>query len=125
VTGPAVQIGSVLIQRAAIFTIVALVICAGFLFYFVNRTRLGRAMQATSQDPDTARLMGINVDRSSWSPSRWAQPWRPSRLGPRSALYRILTSRWGFLAGLKAFTAAVLGVLATSTALCSAASCSA
>ena len=33
------------------------------LWYFVNRTRLGRGMQAVSQDPDTARLMGINVDR--------------------------------------------------------------
>ena len=36
---------------------------APLLWYFVNRTRLGRAMQAVSQDPDTARLMGINIDR--------------------------------------------------------------
>ena len=41
----------------------ALIICAALLWYFVNRTRLGRGMQAVSQDPDTARLMGINVDR--------------------------------------------------------------
>ena len=63
VTGPAIQLGPLTIQRAALFTVVALVICWVFLYVFVNRTRLGRAMQATSQDPDTARLMGINVDR--------------------------------------------------------------
>ena len=60
---PALDLGGVIIQRAALFTLVALAVCATFLFFFVNRTRLGRAMQATSQDPDTARLMGINVDK--------------------------------------------------------------
>jgi branched-chain amino acid transport system permease protein len=63
VTGAAVDVGGVLIQRAAFFTLIALLVCWFFLYVFVNRTRLGRAMQATSQDPDTARLMGINVDR--------------------------------------------------------------
>ena len=41
----------------------ALAIATVFLWIFVNRTKTGRAMVATSQDPDTARLMGINVDR--------------------------------------------------------------
>ena len=63
VTGPAIQLGPITIQRAALFTMIALVICWGFLYVFVNRTQMGRAMQATSQDPDTSRLMGINVDR--------------------------------------------------------------
>ena len=63
VTGLAIQLGPITVQRAALFTIIALVICWGFLYVFVNRTQVGRAMQATSQDPDTARLMGINVDR--------------------------------------------------------------
>ncbi|ANZ38649.1 ABC transporter permease [Lentzea guizhouensis] len=30
---------------------------------YVNRSRMGRAMRATAQDPDTAKLMGINPDR--------------------------------------------------------------
>ena len=29
---------------------------------FINRSRLGKAMRATAQDPEAARLMGINVD---------------------------------------------------------------
>jgi branched-chain amino acid transport system permease protein len=109
VTGSALQIGGVTIQRSAVFTIAALVVCTGLLWYFINRTRLGRGMLAVSQDPDTARLMGINVDRI---------------IVVAFALGAVLASvagisqgfqdnniyfRMGFLAGLKAFTAAVLG----------------
>lgn len=109
VTGPAKEIGGVTIQRSAIFTIGALIVCAILLWFFINRTRLGRGMQAVSQDPDTARLMGINVDRI---------------IVVAFALGAVLASvagisqgfqnnnidyKMGFLAGLKAFTAAVLG----------------
>jgi branched-chain amino acid transport system permease protein len=90
VTGAAIQIGPLSIQRAALFTMIALVICWGFLYVFVNRTQMGRAMQATSQDPDTSRLMGINVDRI---------------IMVAFALGAALAA----VAGLKAFTAAVLG----------------
>jgi len=109
VTGPGPTIAGVTIQKSAIFTVVALVICSGLLWFFVNRTKLGRGMQAVSQDPDTARLMGINVDRIIVvafvlgavlaAVAGVAQGLQNSNIG-----YRI-----GFLAGLKAFTAAVLG----------------
>jgi branched-chain amino acid transport system permease protein len=109
VTGPALQIGGLTIQRAAIFTIGALVICAALLWYFVNRTKLGRGMQAVSQDPDTARLMGINVDRIIvvafvLGAVLAAVAGVAQGLQNQNIDYRI-----GFLAGLKAFTAAVLG----------------
>ncbi|MEU0093406.1 branched-chain amino acid ABC transporter permease [Kribbella sp. NPDC006257] len=109
VTGQALEIGGITVQRPAIFTIGALAICTALLWYFVNRTRLGRGMLAVSQDPDTARLMGINVDRIIViafvlgavlaSIAGVAQGVQDSNIG-----YRM-----GFLAGLKAFTAAVLG----------------
>jgi branched-chain amino acid transport system permease protein len=109
VTGPALQIGGLTIQRAAIFTVGALVICAALLWYFVNRTRLGRGMKAVSQDPDTARLMGINVDRIIvvafvLGAVLAAVAGVAQGLQNQNIDYRI-----GFLAGLKAFTAAVLG----------------
>ncbi len=109
VTGPAFDVGGVTIQRAAIFTLVALAVCAFLLWYFINRTKLGRAMQAVSQDKDTARLMGINVDRIivvafALGAALAGVAGVAQGLQNNNIDYKI-----GFLAGLKAFTAAVLG----------------
>ena len=119
VTGPAFQlnlegpfgltIGDVAIQRAAAFTIVALMLCTVFLWVFINRTRTGRAMQATSQDPDTARLMGINVDRIIVTAFVLGAALAAIAGIAHGLRYTNIDFRMGFLAGLKAFTAAVLG----------------
>ena len=109
VTGPALQIGGLTIQRAAIFTVGALVICAALLWYFVNRTRLGRGMQAVSQDPDTARLMGINVDRIIVVAFILGAVLAAVAGVAQGLQNQNIDFRIGFLAGLKAFTAAVLG----------------
>ena len=109
VTGPAFQPGGLTIQRGALFTIVALVVCAAILYVFVNRTRLGRAMQATSQDPDTARLMGINVDRIIMVAFALGAALAAVAGLAWGLRYTNIDFRMGFLAGLKAFTAAVLG----------------
>ena len=108
-TGPAFNVGGVLIQRAAIFTLVALAICAAFLYFFVNRTRLGRAMQATSQDPDTARLMGINVNKIIMVAFALGAALAAVAGLAHGLRYTNIDFKMGFLAGLKAFTAAVLG----------------
>ena len=109
VTGPALQIGGLTIQRAAIFTVGALVICAALLWYFVTRTRLGRGMQAVSQDPDTARLMGINVDRIIVVAFILGAVLSAVAGVAQGLQNQNIDFRIGFLAGLKAFTAAVLG----------------
>ena len=109
VTGPALQIGGLTIQRAAIFTIAALVVCAALLWYFVNRTKLGRGMQAVSQDPDTARLMGINVDRIIVVAFVLGAILAAVAGVAQGLQNQNIDFRIGFLAGLKAFTAAVLG----------------
>ena len=109
VTGSAIQLGPITIQRAALFTVIALVICWIFLYVFVNRTRLGRAMQATSQDPDTARLMGINVDRIIMVAFALGAALAAVAGLAWGLRYTNIDFRMGFLAGLKAFTAAVLG----------------
>jgi len=109
VTGAPVVIGNVTIQRPAIFTIGALMVCTLLLNYFLFRTQVGRAMQATAQDSDTAKLMGINVNRVI-----------AIAFGVGAALAAVagvsyglqisnIDFRMGFIAGLKAFTAAVLG----------------
>ncbi len=109
VTGPALTLGGVTIQRAALFTIGCLLMSAAGLWYFINRTKMGRGMQAVSQDPDTARLMGINVDRVIVVAFALGA-FLAALAGVAQGLQVTnINFRMGFLAGLKAFTAAVLG----------------
>ncbi|WP_222854012.1 branched-chain amino acid ABC transporter permease [Fodinicola acaciae] len=109
ITGPAINVAGVDIQRASIFTLGALIICTAFLYYFINKTKTGRAMQATSQDPDTARLMGINVDRIIVIAFALGGALAAIAGIAHGLINTNIDFRMGFLAGLKAFTAAVLG----------------
>ena len=109
VTGSPININGVLIQRATMFTWVSLLVCAVILFGFINFTRVGRAMRATSEDPDTARLMGINVDRIIMVAFGIGAALAAVAGVAWGLRYGIVDFRMGFLAGLKAFTAAVLG----------------
>jgi branched-chain amino acid transport system permease protein len=76
---------------------------------FVAKTRFGKAMRATAQDPEAARLMGINVD-TTISLTFLLGGLLAGAAGLIYALYQ--TTIWyfqGFTAGLIAFTAAVMG----------------
>jgi branched-chain amino acid transport system permease protein len=76
---------------------------------FISRSRLGKAMRATAQDPEAARLMGINVD-TTISLTFLLGGMLAGAAGLIYALYQ--TTIWyfqGFTAGLVAFTAAVMG----------------
>ena len=76
---------------------------------FVRTSRLGKAMRATAQDPEAARLMGINVD-TTISATFVIGGLMAGAGGLIYALYN--TQIWyfqGFTAGLIAFTAAVMG----------------
>jgi branched-chain amino acid transport system permease protein len=80
-----------------------------FLVNFIARSRIGRAMRATAQDPQAARLMGINVD-TTISFTFLLGGLMAGAAGLIYALYQ--TDVWffaGFTAGLIAFTAAVMG----------------
>jgi branched-chain amino acid transport system permease protein len=77
---------------------------------FVNRTRLGRGIRAVAQDPDTATLMGVNKERVivvtflvGGLLAGAAALFYMMKI-PQGAIYN-----GGFLLGIKAFTAAVLG----------------
>jgi branched-chain amino acid transport system permease protein len=78
--------------------------------FFVNRTRLGRGIRAVAQDPDTATLMGVNKERVivvtflvGGLLAGAAALFYMMKI-PQGAIYN-----GGFLLGIKAFTAAVLG----------------
>jgi branched-chain amino acid transport system permease protein len=103
------HIGGVLIQSADIFVVVAAVLSTLFLAYFVRSTRTGRAMQATAQDPDTAKLMGINTDRVIVIAFALGAGFAGVAGVAWGLRYGEIKFDMGFLTGLYAFTAAVLG----------------
>lgn len=79
------------------------------LMALIYRTKLGMAMRATAQNPQVASLMGVNVDRVIASAFVIG-----SALGAVAGVmvgsyYEIAHYQMGFMLGLKAFTAAVLG----------------
>ncbi|MBB2488181.1 branched-chain amino acid ABC transporter permease, partial [Mitsuaria sp. WAJ17] len=100
--GPVITVTQVLIL------VLTVVILAG-LMYLVNHTKLGRAMRATAENPRVAGLMGVKPDfvisatfvigaaLAAVAGLMWA------------ANYGTVQHSMGFMPGLKAFTAAVLG----------------
>ena len=103
------SIGGVSVSQGDVLAIVATIPLVFLLVTFVSRSRLGRAMRATAQDPEAARLMGINVD-TTISLTFLLGGLLAGAAGLIYALYQ--TTIWylqGFQAGLIAFTAAVMG----------------
>ncbi|MDW7674203.1 MAG: branched-chain amino acid ABC transporter permease [Bacillota bacterium] len=79
------------------------------LTILVTKTKIGRAMRSTAQDMDTARLMGVNTDRIVYLTFAIG-----SALGAAAGIlvgmyYKAVFPMMGFMPGLKAFSAAVLG----------------
>ena len=80
-----------------------------FLNWFVKRTMLGKAMRACAENPDTARLMGVSVNRVIRA-AFLAGSALAAVAGSLFAMnYGSVNFHDGYLAGLKAFTAAVFG----------------
>jgi branched-chain amino acid transport system permease protein len=91
-----------------------LIICSSFLlmaglYLFIKFSKTGRAMRATSQDALMASLVGINVDRVI-SVTFIIGAGLAAVAGMMIASYYGLINYYiGYIAGIKAFTAAVLG----------------
>jgi len=104
-----VSIFGIEILKTQLIVIVAAIVMLVALWYFVQRTKMGKAIQAVSEDKDAAALMGINVDRSIMITFLVGG----ALAGAAGVLYALLFRQvyffMGFFPGLKAFTAAVLG----------------
>ncbi|MGD2101606.1 MAG: branched-chain amino acid ABC transporter permease [Acidimicrobiia bacterium] len=79
------------------------------LWYFVTRTKAGRAMRAVAEDKEIAGLMGINVDRTIVTVFAVGGAMAGVAALMWSLLFRSVNYFSGFIPGVKAFTAAVLG----------------
>jgi branched-chain amino acid transport system permease protein len=102
-------IGAFRILRFQAVVIVAAALLMAGLYSFVQRTRMGKAMRAVSEDKDIAWLMGIDIDRMivmTFVIGGMAA-------GAAGVLYALMFKQvhffMGFIPGIKAFTAAVLG----------------
>lgn len=87
---------------------VALISMVG-LWWFVAKTKTGRAMRAVAEDKEIAGLMGINVDRTIVTTFAVGGAMAGVAGLLWALLFRAVDFLTGFLPGIKAFTAAVLG----------------
>jgi branched-chain amino acid transport system permease protein len=85
------------------------------LQFFVNRTRLGRAMRATAQDQQAAQLMGVDLNLTIAATFLIGGALAGAAGVFQGQYFGFVRFDLGFNAGLKAFTAAVLGGIGNLT----------
>jgi branched-chain amino acid transport system permease protein len=104
-----IQIGSVTIDSVQILVLVLGVLLMTGLQLLVNRTRLGRQMRAVAADREAAEMLGINVNFVITATFFLGSALAGVAGIMGGLLFNQVTSTIGFIAGLKAFTAAVVG----------------
>ena len=104
-----IQIGSVTIDSVQILVLVLGVVLMAGLQLLVNRTRLGRQMRAVAADREAAEMLGINVNFVITATFFLGSALAGVAGIMGGLLFNQVTSTIGFIAGLKAFTAAVVG----------------
>jgi branched-chain amino acid transport system permease protein len=97
------------VPYTGVFTLILSVVLMLGLLYLVRNTRLGKSMRAVALDKDTAALMGINVNKTISSTFLISG----ALAGAAGVMWGLhngqVYNTVGFLPGIKAFTAAVLG----------------
>ena len=104
-----IQIGSVTIDSVQILVLVLGVVLMAGLQLLVNRTRLGRQVRAVAADREAAEMLGINVNFVITATFFLGSALAGVAGIMGGLLFNQVTSTIGFIAGLKAFTAAVVG----------------
>ncbi len=104
----AVNVGGAGISLFKIIYIFVAIILSGLLWLLVMKTSFGRAVRAVSQDARAAALMGINAD-SVIQKTFMAGGFLAGVAGSLAAFQSVVDPMMGFMPGLKAFIAAVLG----------------
>lgn len=97
------------ISRIQFLVVMASVGLMAALYYFVQTTKIGKAMRAVAEDKDVAALMGIDVDRVITVTFALGAALAGSAGVLYGLIFRQVHFFMGFFPGLKAFTAAVLG----------------
>lgn len=106
---PPLVIGNLQISAVSLVTIIACIIIMVVLTLFTNRTKMGKAMRAVSEDKDAARLMGIHVDATISLTFAIGSGLAAIAGALLCSAYPTLMPTTGAMPGIKAFTAAVFG----------------
>lgn len=102
-------IGSLVLPNVCIVTIAVSVVVMVLLTLLVNKTRIGKAMRAVSEDSDAALLMGINVNNTISFTFGLGSALAAIAAVLYCCAYSKVSPTMGSMLGLKAFVAAVLG----------------
>lgn len=105
----AIQIGGAVINLTQILILVVTALTLLSLVWLVHRTKLGRAMRATAENPQVAALMGVRPDLVISATFVIGAALAALAGVMYAANYGSVQHTMGFLPGLKAFTAAVFG----------------
>ena len=109
IDAPPISVGSMQISMVTIVTIIASVVLMIGLQLLVNKTKMGKAMRAVSEDKAAAQLMGINVNRTI-SMTFAIGSALAAIAGVLLCSYSpVLQPTTGAMPGIKAFDAAVFG----------------
>ena len=103
------MIGSVPLGLTSVITLVVTVLSMLVLTFLVQKTKLGKAMRAVSEDTGAAQLMGINVNRTISFTFALGSALAGIASVLYCAAYPQATPTMGSMLGLKAFVAAVFG----------------
>jgi branched-chain amino acid transport system permease protein len=103
------NVGGITISLKQIVIIVLTTVLLTGFWYLVNRTSLGRAQRATEQDRKMAALLGIDVDRTISITFVMGAALAAVAGTMYLMYYGVISFADGFVPGVKAFTAAVLG----------------
>ncbi len=101
--------GGLIVSHVALLTVVVCVIIMVGLTLFVNKTKMGKAMRAVSEDKGAAQLMGIDVNRTISITFAIGSGLAAIAGVLLCSAYPTLQPTTGSMPGIKAFTAAVFG----------------
>jgi branched-chain amino acid transport system permease protein len=101
--------GDLTIQKIQVVVVVAAALLMFGLYMFVQRTKTGKAMRAVSENKDVAALMGIDVDAIIVQTFILGAALAGAAGVLYALMFRQVSFFMGFIPGIKAFTAAVLG----------------
>ena len=104
-----IEIGNVTLEYPTIFTIIISAVVMLLLYWFTQRTRMGRAMRCVAEDKAAATLMGINVNNTILLTFAIGSGLAAVAALMYMAQYPRIYTTMGSLLGLKAFVSAVLG----------------